>query len=45
MAKSKGFKIGRDAESGKFMPVKDARNDPKHTTVEVVPKRGPDKKK
>jgi hypothetical protein len=45
MSKSKGFKIGRDAEKGKFMPVEAARKDPKHTTVEVVPKRGPNKKK
>jgi len=45
MSKSKGFKIGRDAGTGKFMPAEKARQDPKHTTVEVVPKRGPEKKK
>lgn len=45
MSKSKGFKIGRDAKSGEFMPVKDAKKRPDTTVVEVVPKRGPDKKK
>jgi hypothetical protein len=45
MSKSKGFKIGRDAKTGEFMPVKDARMRPDTTVVEVVPKRGLDKKK
>jgi hypothetical protein len=31
---------GRDAETGRFIPVKQAREDPKHTVVERVPKPG-----
>ncbi|MFC1915061.1 hypothetical protein ACFLWK_02290 [Chloroflexota bacterium] len=31
---------GRDAETGRFIPVKEAQKDPKHTVVERVPKRG-----
>jgi len=45
MSKSKGFKIGRDARTGEFIPVKEAERRPSTTVVEVVPKRGPDKKK
>lgn len=37
MSKPKGHKIGRDAGTGKFMPVEQARRDRKHTTVEIVP--------
>jgi len=42
---SKGgtHKIGRDANSGKFIPVKVAQKDPKHTTVETI--KNPPKKK
>lgn len=29
-------KIGRKADTGRFIPVKDARKDPKHTVVETV---------
>lgn len=28
-------KIGRDAKTGKFIPVKKAKEDPDHTTVET----------
>ncbi len=47
MTKSKGGSSGsrtslrgRDAGSGKFIPVKDARSRPGSTTVERVPKPG-----
>lgn len=33
---AKTHKIGRDAGTGKFIPVKDAQKDPKHTTVERI---------
>jgi hypothetical protein len=36
---NKSFKIGRDAKTGHFIPVKDARQRPNTTTVEHVPKR------
>lgn len=36
-------KIGRNAESGKFIPVKDAQKNPKDTTVETI--KTPPKKK
>lgn len=39
----KGTKIGRDSETGKFIPVEEAKKDPKHTTVETIKK--PSKKK
>ena len=29
-------KIGRNASSGKFVPVKQAQKDPKHTVVETI---------
>ena len=45
MSKSKGFKIGRDAKTGEFIPVSDAKKRPGTTVVEVVPKRGPNKSK
>lgn len=45
MSKSKGFKIGRDAKTGAFIPINEARKRPSTTVVEVVPKRGPTKKK
>jgi hypothetical protein len=37
--KNTPFKIGRDAESGKFIPVKEAERRPKTTVVEKI-KRG-----
>lgn len=42
MGKGKGnsFKIGRDAETGRLMPVKDAREHPKTAVVEHMPKPG-----
>lgn len=39
MSKSTSFKIGRDAETGRLMPVKDARNRP-DAVVEHMPKKG-----
>ena len=36
-------KIGRDATTGKFIPVAKAEKDPKHTTVEKI--KRPSKKK
>ena len=40
MAKgSKGAKIGRNAGTGRFTPVKTAKNNPKTHTVETLPKR------
>jgi hypothetical protein len=40
-------KIGRDARSGRFIPVKKATKDPSHTTVETIkkPQPKPPKKK
>jgi len=40
MKKAKTFLIGRNSETGELMSVKDARKDPKHTTVERMPKAG-----
>ncbi len=31
---------GRDAKTGKFIPVKEARKNPEHTVVERVPNPG-----
>jgi hypothetical protein len=31
--------IGRDSETGRFMPVKEARKKPKTTTVETIRRR------
>jgi len=39
MAKSKTFKVGRDAKSGQFIPVKEAKRRPSTTVVETVKKR------
>jgi hypothetical protein len=36
----KTFDVGRDSETGKFIPVKEAKKHPKTTTVERVPKAG-----
>ncbi|MFZ5426493.1 MAG: hypothetical protein ACOZEN_05940 [Thermodesulfobacteriota bacterium] len=40
---AKETKIGRDAESGRFIPVEEAKKDPKHSVVETIKK--PSKKK
>jgi hypothetical protein len=37
---SKTFPIGRDAKSGEFIPVKEAKSRPSTTTVERMPKAG-----
>lgn len=34
-------KIGRDAKTGKFIPVKEAEKRPKTTVVETIKKSGP----
>lgn len=38
MQTKKTVKIGRDAGSGKFIPVKEAQKHPKTTTVETIKK-------
>lgn len=38
-------KIGRDAESGQFIPVREAERRPKTTTVETIKTPPPSKKK
>ena len=40
MSKSKAFKIGRDAKTGKLVPVDKARNNPDRYIVEHMPKKG-----
>ena len=40
MSNSKTFLIGRDSETGRLMSVEDARENPKTTTVERMPKAG-----
>ncbi len=41
MAKStKTFPLGRDSETGQFIPVQEAKANPKTTTVERIPKPG-----
>ena len=37
---SKGFKIGRDDDTGRLKSVKDARSDPRNSSVEIMPKKG-----
>ncbi|MHC1701963.1 MAG: hypothetical protein AB9900_13490 [Humidesulfovibrio sp.] len=37
--KSSGQKIGRDAGSGKFIPVKEAERRPKTTVIETIKKK------
>ena len=32
----KTMKIGRRADDGRFIPVKEAKKDPKHTVVETI---------
>lgn len=36
----KTFDVGRDSDSGRFVPVKEAERRPKETTVERIPKPG-----
>ncbi|MFZ5585172.1 MAG: hypothetical protein ACOZHQ_04505 [Thermodesulfobacteriota bacterium] len=36
--KGGGTKIGRDAGTGKFIPVSKAKQNPKTTVVETIPK-------
>jgi len=38
MANSKTVKIGRDAKSGEFIPVKEAQRRPSTTVVETIKK-------
>ncbi len=46
MAKSSGTrKIGRDAESGKFITVKEAERKPKTSVVETIKQTNKGKKK
>lgn len=40
MAAKKTVKIGRDAGSGQFIPVKTAERRPKTTTVETIRRKG-----
>jgi len=40
MTKSKTFPLGRDAKTGQFIPVNEAKRRPSTTTVERVPKAG-----
>ncbi len=40
MGKGDSTLKGRDARTGEFIPVEKARQDPKHTVVERVPKPG-----
>lgn len=41
MSKSgKSTKIGRDAKTGQFIPVKEANKRPSTTTVETIKKKG-----
>lgn len=43
MSKEKTRKVGRDAETGQFIPIKEAEKRPKTTVIETVPV--PQKKK
>ncbi len=40
MSKSKTFPIGRDAKTGRLIPVEEAKRRPNTTTVERMPKSG-----
>ena len=40
MSNSKSFLIGRDARTGRLMPVEKARQTPDRTVVERMPKPG-----
>ncbi len=37
--KSKTFKVGRDAKTGEFIPVKEAKRRPGTTVVETIKKK------
>ena len=39
MAKSKTYKIGRDAKTGQFIPVSEANKRPSTTVVETIKKK------
>lgn len=39
MSKPKGYKIGRDAGSGQFIPVKEAQGRKSTAVVEVMPRK------
>lgn len=43
--KPETFPIGRDAETGRFKPVDEARRDREGSVVERIPVRTPDKPK
>jgi hypothetical protein len=45
MSRQKPRKIGRDAKSGEFIPVKAAERRPKTTVVETIKPAKDDKKK
>lgn len=45
MPKEKTRKVGRDAGSGQFIPIKEAEKRPKTTVIETVPMPGKKKKK
>lgn len=38
------FKVGRDAKTGEFIPVKEAKRRPSTTVVETIKKTPPKKK-
>jgi hypothetical protein len=40
MSESKGFKIGRDNETGRLKSVARAKANPKGSSIEVMPKKG-----
>jgi hypothetical protein len=40
MSTRKTFDIGRDSGNGRFIPVEEAKERPRETTVERVPKPG-----
>ncbi|MCK6477976.1 MAG: hypothetical protein L6Q35_14225 [Phycisphaerales bacterium] len=40
MSKSRGFKIGRDDDTGRLKSVAQAKADPKNSSVEIMPKKG-----
>lgn len=37
---AKTFKVGRDAKTGEFIPVKEAQRRPNTTVVETIKKKG-----
>lgn len=39
MSKPKGYKIGRDAGSGEFIPVKEAQRRKSTAVVEIMPRK------